>query len=64
MTACTLDRSSVTAKCLAERGDGVLPALVSDQRNAETFRASVISSVIALAKSENRSKQTGADEEI
>jgi hypothetical protein len=32
--------------------------------NRETLAASVISSVTALAKSENRSKQTGADERI
>ena len=30
----------------------------------ETFAASVISSVITLAKSENGSKQAGADERI
>jgi hypothetical protein len=34
------------------------------RRTRETFGASVISSVIGLAESENRSKQTGADEKI
>ena len=53
----------IRAWCLPNRGIGdVLPAWFPTRRTRDTFGASVIASVIALAESENRRKQTGADD--
>ena len=54
--------SCLTSQCSHERGDEVYPRTFSTRDTPETVAASVILSDIALAKAENRSEQTKADE--